>query len=298
MNIGSNQPITSLSGTVAGSGSARVNVAAGVTLSDAQSTVANNQTTNVNSTYAGSIGLAAGATANSGGTFAQTGGGILGIQGAPNLGNNSNINASGGTLRFNVASGSASIGAGVLATVSNAATLELAGSVSALSQPSGGRANVLNNSTAAVGLHVTGTNQQVGAVDGSGNTQVDAGASLTANHIVQGALVIGGTASSPALVTIAASDANGNSLATSGGLAVAGSIASGGSGSTLVSSSVSSSSAPASGGLMAAGSLGSSMTASGLNLGGGAAAVPEPSTLLLAAAGVIALALLRRRKCA
>lgn len=289
VNLGNNQAISELSGTITGTGSARVNVPAGVTLTDSQAT---------NTTFAGTLALGAGAT-TSGGTFAMNGNAqsTLEIQGAPSLGNNSNINLNGTyTLRFNVTAGSPVVGTGVQANVQDGATLELAGSVSALSQTSGGRVSVANNSNATVGLHVTGTNQQVGAVDGSGTTQVDAGASLTANHIVQGALVIGGTAGSPALVTIAASDANGNSLATSGGLAVAGSIASGGSGSTLISSSVSASSSPASGGLTAASGLGSATAASGVNLAGGNAAVPEPSTLVIALVAVASLGCLIRRK--
>ncbi|HEV3343349.1 MAG TPA: RHS repeat-associated core domain-containing protein, partial [Pirellulales bacterium] len=52
----------------------------------------------------------------------------------------------------------------------------------------------------------------VGGIDGTGNVVVNAGSNLTANHIIQGNLVIGGTAGSPAIVTIAASDANGNPL--------------------------------------------------------------------------------------
>jgi hypothetical protein len=51
-----------------------------------------------------------------------------------------------------------------------------------------------------------------GGIEGPGDLTVDAGSSLTASHIVQTALVIGGTAGSPATVTIAASDASGNSL--------------------------------------------------------------------------------------
>ncbi len=49
-------------------------------------------------------------------------------------------------------------------------------------------------------------------IDGQGTTTVSAGGSLIANHIVQGSLVIGGTAGSAATATIAATDANGNPL--------------------------------------------------------------------------------------
>ncbi len=49
-------------------------------------------------------------------------------------------------------------------------------------------------------------------IDSTGTLIVNAGSNLTASHIVLGSLVIGGTAGSPATVTIAASDAVGNPL--------------------------------------------------------------------------------------
>jgi hypothetical protein len=125
---------------------------------------------------------------------------------------NSTLLVNGGTLRFNFVTGAATIGSGVTATVASGATLQLAGPISALSS-GGNRVNVTNNSN-ATGLLVSGTNQQVGNIDGSGTTQVNAGSDLMANHIIQGALVIGGTAGSPALVTIDASDPSGNPLVT------------------------------------------------------------------------------------
>jgi CBS domain-containing protein len=154
-----------------------------------------------------------------GGTFTNNpsaslivqGNGSLEIDAAPTLGNESSISVgSPSRLKFNVTSGAASIGTGVTATVSSGATLELAGSVSALSSGPH-RANITNNSTAP-GLIVSGTHQQVGNVDGSGSTQVNAGSDLTANHIIQSAVAIGGTAGSPGLVTITASDSSGNPL--------------------------------------------------------------------------------------
>jgi hypothetical protein len=71
--------------------------------------------------------------------------------------------------------------------------------------------NITNNSSPA-GLLITGTNQQVGKIDGDGSTQINPGGDLTANHIIQSALVIGGTSSSHGKVTIAASDPMGNPL--------------------------------------------------------------------------------------
>ncbi|HEV2972048.1 MAG TPA: hypothetical protein VGY55_18895, partial [Pirellulales bacterium] len=63
-------------------------------------------------------------------------------------------------------------------------------------------------------LTVTGAGSLAfnGGIEGPGNLTVDAGSSLTANHVVQSALVIGGTAGSSATVTIAASDSAGNPL--------------------------------------------------------------------------------------
>ena len=63
-------------------------------------------------------------------------------------------------------------------------------------------------------LSVTGVKsvQVVGGIDGAGITTVAASTSLTADHIVQSALVIGGDSDSTALVTIAPSDDSGNSL--------------------------------------------------------------------------------------
>ena len=87
-------------------------------------------------------------------------------------------------------------------------TLELAGSVAELTAG----VNIMNSSTATAGIIVSGSNQVVGAISGSGNVVVGDGSDLTANSIQQNSLVIGGTASSPAMVTIAASDSSGNPL--------------------------------------------------------------------------------------
>jgi autotransporter-associated beta strand protein len=116
-----------------------------------------------------------------------------------------------GTLRFAITSGTPAVVVGATATVDLGATMELAGSVSALSSGAN-RANITNDSDAP-GILVSGTHQQVGSIDGTGTTQVIAGSDLTANHIIQGALDIGGTSTSPSLVTIDASDASGNPLA-------------------------------------------------------------------------------------
>ncbi|HEV3418157.1 MAG TPA: IPT/TIG domain-containing protein, partial [Pirellulales bacterium] len=88
----------------------------------------------------------------------------------------------------------------------------------------GGTLVVANGGSLPVGTNLTigpngagelasGVNQIVGGIDGMGTLQVDSGSNLMANHIMLGALTIGGTADAPAMVTIAASDASGNPLA-------------------------------------------------------------------------------------
>ena len=142
--------------------------------------------------------------------IAAAGTSTLTLSNNPTIGDASTT-VNGGTLRFVTTSGAATIGTGVTATVASAATLELAGTISNLSDPSAAnRVHIVNNSTQAYGgsLWVGGSNQQVGAIDGIGTTMVSAGSDLTANHIVQNALVIGGNASSN-LVTIDASDSSG-----------------------------------------------------------------------------------------
>ncbi len=139
----------------------------------------------------------------------------LELDGGLALANNSTLAVNAGTLKISVATGSPNVGTGVMATVSSGATLELAGAVSALGAGTvANRASITNNSAAAGGgLLVSGGNQAVGAVTGGGTTMVSTGASLTASHIIQSALAIGGTSSQHALVTIDASDSEGNPLA-------------------------------------------------------------------------------------
>jgi autotransporter-associated beta strand protein len=195
-----------------------------------------------------------------------SGAGTLVIDGAPSLGGNSALSVDGGTLRFNNALGAPTIGTGVTATPGNGATLELAGTVSALGTTTiANQLNTTGTSTTAPGgsLVVSGTGQPVGAFDGSGNTVLNAGSGLTSNHIVQGALTIGGTATPPAFVTIDTSDSSGNPLATSSGFRLAGSLSPSapfGSG-TLDSSSLLAVDRSSSGVSLAGATLGSSLTA-------------------------------------
>lgn len=125
-----------------------------------------------------------------------------------------------------------------------------------------------------------GTHQIVGNIDGSCTTQINAGSDFAANHIVQIAVVIGGTAGSPALVKIDASDSSGNPLGKSSGLSVAASsqptapFASGAPSSSILD-------LPSAEGL-SGDPIPAGPGADGIGAGGNCLALPEPWTLLLA----------------
>jgi autotransporter-associated beta strand protein len=215
-------------------------------------------------------------------SLVKTGAGTLTLSGSKAYTGNTTVNA--GTLRFALTSGSPTIGAGATATVASGATLELAGSVSALSSVSN-RVTISNDSNAP-GLLVSGTHQQVGDINGAGTTQVNAGSDLTANHIIQSALVIGGTVGGQGLVTIDASDAAGNPSLTSqtGGSEPTGTLGVGdGRGAAAINES---------------GSAVFSIPAAETYASTGQTAVPEPASIMLLVIGGLALAgtILRRRK--
>ncbi len=181
MNLGNNQTVSSLSGTVASTGSATLSIAAGKTLIVNQS----GGDTNFGGTLADS------------GTLDKQGTSKLTIGGVPTFGNGSALNVDGGTLRLSL-TGAPTIGTSVSSTVASGATLELAGTISDLGVAAGSSSGVFavaNNSRAATtgGLHVTGTNQQVGALTGTGNTVVESGAAMSAYEIKQNSLSIIGT---------------------------------------------------------------------------------------------------------
>lgn len=225
------------------------------------------------------------------GNFTKQDAGTATISGPESFSSGKTFNINGGKVKFNVTFGSVSVGSGVTANVASGATLELAGSIAALAFGAG-RANIVNDS-ATSGVVVSGTNQAVGGIDGSGTTRVNAGSDLTANHIIQSVLEIDGSDNSPAQVTLAASDTAGNPLAVNvpraDGLILAEPLATG---EPLDIAGVPLSNVVASSGLPGLGGLSnvSSMAGEGLGLRvglGATLAVPEPSSLLLLGLGAL-----------
>ncbi len=207
LNLGRSQSVAGLSGAISAGGSVRVNIAAGATLTVNQQG---------GTTFAGTIALASGAAPGTGGGLAKSNSGTLEIDGGLTLGNNSSLAVGGGTFRLNIVSPIGSVGSGVTATITGSGILELAGSVSALGTTTpANRVAISNSSSAPAGLLISAGHQQVAGIGGTGTTQVSAGASLSADHIVQSALIIGGASGNPGFVTIAASDSSGNPLADS-----------------------------------------------------------------------------------
>ena len=277
VNLQNSQAVAGLSGTASGGGSARVDVAAGTSLTVSPASGS--------STYGGTLDLVTGA---SGGKLIESGAGTQVLTTAPILETGSSLQISGGTLRIAATTGAAGVGSGVTANISDGGTLELAGTVSALGTATvADRVNVATNSTADT-LLISGGNQIVGGIDGSGTVQVMVNATLTANHISAGALVIGGDAANSAMVTIGASDTNGQPTAVAIDFALDGSL--GPSDSPTVGSASASSLIAAD----SASSAGASPRMSAPTIGalgntlGSTAVVPEPSTLLLLALGILA----------
>ena len=143
-------------------------------------------------------------------TFGKTGDGKLILTDCPSLAADSLTGViDGGSLVLDASAGSPTVGSGVTAVLAESASLELAGSVSTFGSATGNRVSIDDESTASAGIVVSGTGQIVGDIYGAGATQVDAGADLTADSIASGSLTIGGTAESPAMVTIADSSGPG-----------------------------------------------------------------------------------------
>ncbi len=155
-----------------------------------------------------------GSGTNSFAMITKTGAGLLSLAGRNQL--SGNLQVDGGRLRLADGAGS-SPAAGISVTVDNAASLELAGTASNFTGGKTQPVNIANTGTTTAGVEVSGLHQVVGRVSGTGNLTIDAGADLTANAILQGALVIGGSSGHPGTLTIAASDASGNPLADGAG---------------------------------------------------------------------------------
>ena len=274
---------TTATGSIS-SGAAVLDVTGGV---NSTLSIANVQTVSSLSTVNDNTGVATLQVATGG---SLTVGGTSSFTGTTSLQSGGKLQvASGGTLSV-TAIGSPSIGSGVTAAVAQSATLELAGSVSALSDASPNataaqRVDVANAGTLQIDPSAL---QQVGGIDPnngtSGTVTIGNNASFTANHIKQASLVIGNGAT----FTLAPSDSSGNPMTAAGasgqdsiggGFVLAGSLA------------------PASSMIASAGSLieSGSPPSSTLfpSLGGGASgsatAVPEPSSLLLAAMSLLGL---------
>ncbi len=136
----------------------------------------------------------------------KTGDGSLTLAGANNLTGSIEVDA--GTLRFNDTV-APTLTPGMAVQVVGTGVLELAGTVSAFGGGANG-VNISNDSSATSGILISGTNQSVGAVDGTGGLTVSPGSDVSANHIVQAALMIGGTADNFGTVVLDPSDDSGN----------------------------------------------------------------------------------------
>jgi hypothetical protein len=217
----------------------------------------------------------------------------LDLQGAQTWNDNTTLTLQSGTLNYSIASGSTTVGANVQLAIAAGASVNVNGPVNPFADAAH-PVSIANDS--ATGLNINAAGIRVGRITGSGTTAVAVGSQLTADSIIQGALVIGGTASNPAMVTIDASDSLGNPL-TDDGLALAGSLLSGSSFANGIDSKS----------LIDAKFLSSaSSTSLAGNLGGSdfrdnSGAVPEPSAMLLALVGFacapyLVITLLRPRR--
>ncbi len=238
-----------------------------------------------------------------------TGAGILTLTGtgsAANTGNSfaGSLTVGDGTTATKLvinggSTATATVAAGLTATVMANSTLELDGSQPALvdsghlTDPNY-RAAVENAGAFVVGNGTIAAVQQVGGIDGVGSTTVSDGSSLTADHINQAALVIGNDST----FTLAPSDMNGNAMAAAQ-LAVGSWQSAGGSSLVLAGSLTPSSSQIASSSLLGVGGTSSTVSPSLGGIGGTSiSAVPEPSSIvILALGGLGLLAVARRRRC-
>ncbi len=235
-------------------------------------------------------------------TIVNAGTNSLDFQGAQTWNDNTSLTVQSGTLNYAIPSGATSVGMNVSLAVAPGATVNVGGTVNPFSDGTH-KVTIANSGN----LAVNAGNIVTGAVTGAGTTAVAAGAHLTADSIIQSALVIGGTPSNRSTVTIDASDSLGNPLgenaaatghATTDGLA-ADLLAS----STRKSDAAGEQFASTANGSTPISELTSQLSPSD-SLSGGLAAfqsgdsrsVPEPSSLCLALACLIAYRLFRRNR--
>ena len=124
---------------------------------------------------------------SSGGTINASGGGLT-LSTAPSW--TGNLTLAGGTLTYNVTSGSTSISGNPTLTILPTATLIDGGTVDPLHTSSGASVNIVNNSVTS--FDITTGNKTVGFISGIGNTNVSSGSTLTANSIQQNMLFVNG----------------------------------------------------------------------------------------------------------
>ena len=203
VSIGGSALTIGADGLTLQSGAAAATINSAVTLSSSQSWTVNGANP---LTVNGTLSL-------TGQTLTKAGNGTVRLEAAPSLASGSSIAVNAGTLQLDVTGGNgAVIGSNVTATVALSATLQLAGTVSALSDTSvinpadGDLVSVTNNGSTASGggLIVTGTNQSVGTISGQATTSGGAttyagdttvgdgttGASLTVSQLLQNTLTI------------------------------------------------------------------------------------------------------------
>jgi hypothetical protein len=176
-------------------------------------------TTSATATFAG------GFTNNGATNFVNMAGGMANIIAAPTtLNTGSALSIASGTVSFDLVAGSPVVGSGVSVVVNSGATLQLAGTVSALSDSTNPTTNLANVITHGTGtLLVTGTNQSVGTATGDASSNADgatvytgstvvgngSAAQLTATQILQNTLTI----NAGSTVTIAPSGAGMSAVA-------------------------------------------------------------------------------------
>lgn len=144
-------------------------------------------------------------------TVVAAGAGSLDLQGQQTWSDNTTLSLASGTINYAIPTGPTSLGANDRLSIAAGAQVNVGGAVDPFSDAGGRRVSIVNSSV--TGLNINAGSVRVGAVSGSGTTTVAAGSHLTADSIIQGALVIGGTAANAAVVTIDASDASGSPLA-------------------------------------------------------------------------------------